>query len=333
MDRPADRVAVERLEVEGLCDHTLTGERGIAVEDHRHGGVGLAVGVRALARGLSGAGGAGRDGRDELEVRRIGLEADDDRLAARKLVGALRAVVVLDVAGAALRDRRDRLERRGPLELGEDRVVRPAEVVGEHVEAAPVGHPDHDLARAAGGRELDQLVEHRHGHVESLDRELLLPEVGLVHEPLERVDLGQPPQQRLLLLGRQRSPELARLDRLAQPQTLAVRRDVLDLVRDRPAIGLAQVRQRVGERLAGDVHAEDPGRDPLHQLGGQPERDRVERRVALGLPAERVELGREVPVGPVGLEQRGRGLNRLEHLLVDRARRSRPESRGRRPEA
>ena len=38
-----------------------------------------------------------------------------------QLIGALGAVVVLDVAGAALRDRGDRLERRGALELGEDR--------------------------------------------------------------------------------------------------------------------------------------------------------------------------------------------------------------------
>ena len=224
-------------------------------------------------------------GADELEVTRVGLEPDDDRLAARELVGALGAVVVLDVAGAALRDRGDRLERRGALELGEDRVVRTAEVVREDVQATSVGHPDHDLARAAGGRELDQLVEHRDRHVETLDRELLLPEVGLVHEALERVDLGESSEQRLLLFGRERRAELARLDRLAQPQPLAMRGDVLDLVRDRPAVGLAQVRERILERLAGDVHPQDPRRDPFHQLGGEPERHRVERRVAFGLAA------------------------------------------------
>ena len=317
VDRAADRVAVDRLEVERLGDDALSRERGVAVEDHRHGGVRLAVGVRALARGLGRPRRARRDRRHELQVRRVRLEPDDDRLAARELIGALGAVVVLDVAGAAVRDRGDRLERRGALELGEDRVVRTAEVVGEHVEPAPVGHPDHDLARAPRGRELDQLVEHRDRHVEALDRELLLAQVRLVHEPLERVDLGQPPQQRLLLVGGERAAELARLDRLAQPQPLAVRRDVLDLVGDRPAVGLAQVRQRVGERLAGDVHPQDPRRDPLHQARGEPERHRVERRVALGLPAERVELGREVPVGPVGLEQRGRRLDGLHELLVD----------------
>ena len=43
---------------------------------------------------------------------------------------------------------------------------------------------------------------------------------------------------------------------------------------------------------------------------------RLDRRVALGLAAERVEAGGEVAVGAVALEQRGRGLHRLQQLLV-----------------
>ena len=175
VDRAADGVAVERLQVERLGHHALAREGGVAVQDHRDRGVRVLVGVRALAGRLRGPGGAGGDRGDELQVGGIGLQADDDRLAVAQLVGALRAVVVLDVAGAALGNRGDRLERRGALELGEDRVVGPAQVVREHVQPAAVGHPDHDLARAPRRRELDQLVEHRHGHVEALDRELLLP--------------------------------------------------------------------------------------------------------------------------------------------------------------
>src|SRR5256885_2222152 len=141
-------------------------------------------------------------------------------------------VVVLDVAGAALRDRRDGLQRRGALELGEDRVVGAAEVVREHVEPAAVRHADHDLAGAVGRGELDELVEHRHRHVEALDRELLLTQVGLVHEALEGVDLDEALEQRLLLVGGQRLAELSGLDLRAQPGALAVRGDVLDLVGD-----------------------------------------------------------------------------------------------------
>ncbi len=252
--------------------------------DHdRHRRVGVLVGVRPLARGLRGARGALDDRGDVLQVAGVGLEVDADRLAVVEVVGALRAVVVLDVAGAALRDRRDRLERRGALELGEDRVVGAAEVVREHVQAPAVGHADDDLLAAVRGRQLDQLVEHRHGHVEALDRELVLAEVGLVHEALQRVDLDQAPQQPAALVVGQRVAEGARLDVLAQPHALAVRGDVLDLVGDRAAVGLAQVRQRVGERRAGHVHVQHLRRDPRLHLRRQPERLGVQPGVALGL--------------------------------------------------
>ena len=64
-------------------------------------------------------------------------------------------------------------------------------------------------------------------------------------------------------------------------------------------------------------------RDPGHELGRQAERLGVERRVALGLGAERVEPRGEVAVGAVGLEQRRRGLHGLQQLLVDGAGRRR----------
>ena len=83
VDRAADRVAVERLEVERLGDDALAREGGVAVEDHRDRGVRVLVGVRALAGGLGRARRARRDRRDELQVRRVRLEPDDDRLAAR----------------------------------------------------------------------------------------------------------------------------------------------------------------------------------------------------------------------------------------------------------
>ena len=45
-------------------------------------------------------------------------------------------------------------------------------------------------------------------------------------------------------------------------------REVLDLVRDRARVGLAQARQRVGERLAGDEEVEGRGRDALERVVG-----------------------------------------------------------------
>ena len=79
VQRAADRVAVQRLQVQRLGDDALAGEGRVAVQDDRHGRVGVAVGVRALARGLRGARGADDDGVHVLQVRRVGLEVDEDR--------------------------------------------------------------------------------------------------------------------------------------------------------------------------------------------------------------------------------------------------------------
>ena len=193
---------------------------------------------------------------------------------------------------------------------------RAAEVVGEDAEPAAVGHADHDLARALGVRHLEDLVEHRHDRVEALDREHLLAQVGLLDVALEAEDLDQPVEQRLLLLGLQRLAVPAGLDHLAQPHPLLVRGEVLDLVRDRAAVGLAHPRQRLEQRLALDADPQDLGRDLRHQLRRQVEVLGLDRGVALGLGAERVEPGGEVAVGAVGLEQRGRRLHRLQQLGV-----------------
>ena len=97
------------------------------------------------------------------------------------------AEVVLDVAGAALRSDATASIVRSPSN-SRGCLVRAAERVREHVEAAAVRHPDHDLVRAGLGRELDRLVEHRDQHVEALDRELLLAEERAPEVALEALD-------------------------------------------------------------------------------------------------------------------------------------------------
>ena len=230
------------------------------------------------------------------------------------------AVVVLHVAGAALGHRRVHVHRLLALELGDDRLVGPADGVREHVQAAAVGHAEHDLARALVGALLDQLVEHRHEHVEALDRELLLAQERLVQVALERLDLRQALQQRALLVGVERRAVRAPLDRLAQPHAPVVAGDVLDLVGDRAAVGLLEVRQGVGERVARDGDAQDRRGDLPHQLRSQVHRLRVERRVAARRRAERVEPRGEMAVHPVRLDDGGGGLDGLEQDLAGRAR-------------
>jgi hypothetical protein len=289
VQRPADLVAVEGLEVQRLRDDALAREGRVAVQDDRHRRGRVAVGVRALAGGLRRARGADDDRVHVLQVRRVGLEVDEDGLAVGQPVGALGAVVVLDVARPALRDGGDRLERRGALELGEDRLVRPAEVVGQDVERPRWAMPMTTSRPpcAAESWIISSSIGHR--HVQALDGELLLAEVGLVHEALEGVDLHEALEQRLGLVVRERGAERPGLDALAQPGALAVRGDVLDLVGDRAAVRLAQVRQRVGERRARDVHPQDLGRDLRHELRREAEGLGIQRGIALGLRAERVQ--------------------------------------------
>jgi hypothetical protein len=127
--------------------------------------------VAALAGrtvGLLGAGTALDDRIDRLEVARVRRQRHGD-VAGRCLPRPLGAKVVLDVSRAPLRVGRDRLDRPLAFELAQDRLVRPADDVGEHVEAPAMSHPDHDLVGAALGGQLDRLVEHRDQRVEALD--------------------------------------------------------------------------------------------------------------------------------------------------------------------
>src|SRR4029450_6254175 len=95
------------------------------------------------------------------------------------------------------------------------------------------------------------------------------------------------------LVGAQRFSVAAGLDRMPQPHTLLVVRDVLDLVRDRSAIDLAQLREDVGERLSVDADTEHWRGDPGLELRCQRrlEQLRLERGVAGGLRAERIGGG------------------------------------------
>ncbi len=156
------------------------------------------------------------------------------------------------------------------------------ERVREDAEPPAMRHAHHDLVGARARGDPDRLVEHRHEHVEPLDRELLLPEERAPQVLLERLHLGQAPQQAPFPFSAQRLLIATGLDRLTQPHTLLVVRDVLDLVRAGAAVDLLESRQHVGERLAGHVEAEQVGRDPLLELPRQRrlEPQRLERRIS-----------------------------------------------------
>ncbi len=231
-------------------------------------------------------------------------------MALGRLVLADRAEVVLHVAGA-LRARRVELA----LELAEDRGVRLADHVGEHVEPAAVGHAEHDVAHAGVGGEGAQRVEHRHERLGPLEAEPLLPEVLRVQEALERLGRVQPLEDPVLL--RRGDERVRHLDLLLEPLLLVVLLDVHVLDAHGAGVRVAQHAEDVAQRhdLAGEASgAEVADRELAVEV---PDREVVVRDVELGVgvgrpSAERIEVGDQVTAHPVHVDQ---GVH-LHDLLV-----------------
>ena len=285
------------------------------MDQHRQRAAGEVLRLRLVALGLLRTGAALDDGVDELEVAGVGRERDADLLALVRPVGAGRPLVVLDVARPAARARRHDVEVLVALELRQDLRVGPPDRVREHVQPPAVRHAHEDVAHASVRGQAERLVEHRDQRVEPLDREALRAQERAVDVRLERLGVGEAAEDPLLLLGGQGAAVLARLDPVAQPHALLVVRDVLDLVGDRAAVRLAQMRQRLGKRRSRYLDPQDVRGDLLHHLRRQADRRRLERRVADGLRAERVEPCSQVTVRAVRLHQRGGRLYVREHLL------------------
>ena len=95
--------------------------------------------------------------------------------------------------------------------------------------------------------------------------------------------------------------------------------DVLDLVGDRTGVDGAEERQRLEQRVALDIEAEERGREPRLELRRQRRHEArlVERGVADRLGAERIEPSGEMPVHPIGLDERHRCGHAAEEGVVD----------------
>ena len=173
MDRAAGRVAPRLRQVEGLGHHPLAREGGVAVDEDRQDLVARGVPAPHLPRPHR----ALHHRVDDLEVRGVEREHDvgwpafglDVRGESQVVLDIARPRVLLDLA----------------LELLEQDRGQLAEDVDEHVEAAPVRHPDDDLAGRPRSRPLDDLVEQRDEALAPLEGEPLLPRVAGVQELLE----------------------------------------------------------------------------------------------------------------------------------------------------
>ena len=134
VDRAADPVALDVGQVEGLGDHALAGEGGVAVDEHRE--------HRVVARRLDqvhlGPGHPDHDGVHGFEVRGVGRQLDADGVAPPALELPGLAEVVLDVARAL-----DRIGVDVALELVEELLVALPDDVDQHVQPTAVGHAEH----------------------------------------------------------------------------------------------------------------------------------------------------------------------------------------------
>ena len=136
------------------------------------------------------------------------------------------------------------------LELAEDLTVGLAGDVGEHVEAAAVGHADRDLVEAGLGGALQDLVEQRDERLAALEAEALLADVLGLQERLERLGLVELAEDAQLLVV---AGLLRTCARRCSWNQRALRRvlDVHVLDADRAAVRVAQHAEDVAQQHRG----------------------------------------------------------------------------------
>ena len=281
VDGAADAVAPQGRQVERLGHHALAGEGGVAVDEDGQHREGLGVVDEVLA----GPDHALDHGVDGLEVRRVRRQLDRqaDARAAHEL--ARRPQVVLHVARA--------LGGGGvevALELPEDLAERLAHQVGQHVEAAPVGHAQDRLLVPGGRRRVEHLVEQGDQALGPLEAEALVAGVLGVQEALEGLGRVEPVEDVELLVGAEDGVHA--LDLLLDPRLLVGLLDVHVLDADAPAVGVAQDAEQVAEGhdvAAGDAVGEEL---PLQVPDGEPVGGGVELRDGCGAPSTTGGRGR-----------------------------------------
>ncbi len=182
--------------------------------------------------------------------------------------------------------------------------------VHQHVQAAAVGHADHDLLHALGAGFLDQFVHRGDEALAAFERKALLADVLGVQEALQAFGRRHLLEDVLLLLHREVRLAADRLQLLLPPALLVLVGDVHVLGADGAAVGLAQRVDQLAQRHA--VAAEEGVAGVEHRfLVGVAEA--VEGRIEFGdLLAfgalERVEVGpagTDVAIGRDQLLHRG----------------------------
>ena len=314
VDRPARAVAADARQLQAFRHHALAREGRVAVQQHGDGRG--AVGVVVILV-LLGADLAQHHRVHRFQVRGVRRQRQVDAVAVELAVrrGAevvfhvARAVHVLGLVAAAL-------------EFVEDRAEGLAHHVGQHRQAAPVGHPDDDLFRAQRAAALDDLLHRRDQRLAAVKAEALGPHVFHMEELLEALGLDQLVQDRLAAFLGEADLLAVAFDPLLQPGCLLGVRDVHELQREGAAIGALHQLDDLADR--GDLQAQhvvDEDR-PVHVRGVEA----VGRGVKLAqgrhlAHPQRVEIREQVAPDPVGADQHDRAdavENRAAQLFLGR---------------
>ena len=215
---------------------------------------------------------------------------------------------------------------RAALELVEQRAVRLAHHLRQHVEPTAMRHADHDLLDAEIAAALDDLLQRRDQQFGAVEPEALGAGEFGVAELLEALGLDQLDQDRAPALAGEADFLVRSLDALLDPGLLRRIADVHELDAERLAIGaladrddLAQVavfeaKHVIEEDLAVEVGFREA-------VGARIELLAVARR----LDAERIELGMEMTAHAVGADQHQRAHRVARRLMqVGRASVRRP---------
>ena len=293
----ADGEATGLRHLQQLHVDALACEGGVAVD--QHGQRLLAGGVAAAA--LACVHRAGHDRVDDLEVRRVEGQRDVHAAIGRLDVGR-EAHVVLHVAGVD----RAVVVLELAFELVEELRRGLAEDVDQHVEAAAVGHADHDFLDAVVAGGADDVVDHRDQAVAAFEREALLADVLGVQVALEafggRERFEHADLLVLLQAGIARGLFQARVD----PRALLVVGDVHELGADGAGVDLLERGEQVAQLQALAATGEGASVELGVEVGvGQAVEGEAEiGGVDIGLgQAQRVELGGQVTTRTVGGEQ------------------------------
>ena len=263
VDRAARRVPLQPAEIEGFRNHALSGKGRISVNENGNHHRRIPLRVLVVSGVLERPGHALHHRIHELEVAGIGGEGDVNRGPVRETLLALGALVVLDVSGS--------LDREGPFgldpfEFSGDLLVSEPHDVGQDVEAAAVGHPQHDPFGADLGRLVEREIQHGNHDVGPLDGEALLAEVCGVEKLLQALDLGKPLEKAHPVSGLERARMRAGFNLIPEPPDHAGVLEVFELVSDRPAVGLLESLEYVSQGLVARVLEHQRGREFLELL-------------------------------------------------------------------